>query len=265
MLRRGIDISSWQTGLDLDALKRDIDFCIVKATEGVGLVDSRCDKFVSECKRLGYDWGFYHFARNNSPEADAEFFYKNTKNYFGEGIPILDLEDTKIADWGDYAQRFCDRIHALSGVYPMIYTSAAFRNQFAKTTLPQKCALWLAGYPRKYTNWDQVKDPETIPYGIYPWESCAIWQFSGNGKVRGFSGDVDLDFCYITRDQWKALAKGDAPEPAARYTDAEIVAAAQVIAGEWGTGGERKAKLEKAGFDYSKVQGAVNEMLAAVR
>lgn len=265
MARRGIDISSWQTGLNLDAIRKQIDFCIVKATEGVGLVDSRCDAFVSECKRLGIDWGFYHFARNNKPEDDADFFYKNTRNYFGEGIPVLDLEDAKIADWGDYAQRFCDRIHSLTGVYPMIYTSAAFRNQFAKTTLPKTCALWLAGYPRKsWTNWADVPDPNAIPYGIYPWDKVAIWQFTGEGSVSGAGMKLDLDFAYITRDEWRAIAKGDHAEREG-FGDEEIIAAAQVIAGEWGAGSARKQKLEEAGFDYSRVQECVNLMLGAVR
>ena len=33
--------------------------------------------------------------------------------------------------------------------------------------------------------------------------------------------------------------------------------------GKWGNGDERKQKLEKAGYDYSKVQAKVNELVAA--
>ena len=37
--------------------------------------------------------------------------------------------------------------------------------------------------------------------------------------------------------------------------------AKEVIAGKWGNGNERKKKLEAAGYDYAKVQAAVNKLL----
>lgn len=37
--------------------------------------------------------------------------------------------------------------------------------------------------------------------------------------------------------------------------------AKEVIADKWGNGADRKAKLEKAGYDYAKVQSKVNELL----
>lgn len=37
--------------------------------------------------------------------------------------------------------------------------------------------------------------------------------------------------------------------------------AKEVIAGKWGNGTERKERLTKAGYDYSAVQGKVNELL----
>lgn len=51
-----------------------------------------------------------------------------------------------------------------------------------------------------------------------------------------------------------------AQQPAAtKKTDAEI--AAEVIAGKWGNGSERREKLAAAGYDPDKVQAAVNEKL----
>jgi N-acetylmuramoyl-L-alanine amidase len=37
--------------------------------------------------------------------------------------------------------------------------------------------------------------------------------------------------------------------------------AREVISGEWGNGNTRKSKLEKAGYDYNKIQAKVNELL----
>lgn len=261
---KGIDISSWQTGLDLSRIAREIDFCIVKCSEGVGLADSRYKAFRSECERLGILWGFYHFARNNKPEADADYFVKTAGDAFGKGIPVLDIEDTRIKDWGEYAQRFCDRVHAVTGIYPMIYTSAAFLKEFAKTGLPKTCALWVAGYPRKYRTFEDLPSFE-VPYSIYPWDSCAVWQFTGNGTVRGAGMDLDLDVAYISRDAWLALARGESGGSDAPKTHGEnIVAAAKVITGAYGNGAERFKALEADGYDAGEVQRLVNAMLSAV-
>lgn len=38
-----------------------------------------------------------------------------------------------------------------------------------------------------------------------------------------------------------------------------------VISGEYGNGDERKKKLTSEGYDYTKVQGCVNEMLGLIK
>lgn len=49
-------------------------------------------------------------------------------------------------------------------------------------------------------------------------------------------------------------------KPAAKKTVDQI--AEEVIAGKWGSGTERKTKLEKAGYNYAAIQSKVNELLA---
>lgn len=41
-----------------------------------------------------------------------------------------------------------------------------------------------------------------------------------------------------------------------------VAIALEVIAGKWGTGEERKKALEKAGYNYSKIQKCVNDLIA---
>ena len=36
-----------------------------------------------------------------------------------------------------------------------------------------------------------------------------------------------------------------------------------MLAGKWGNGADRKSRLAKAGYDYSKVQAAVNKLVKA--
>ena len=85
----GIDISSWQNGLQLST--SDADFYVMKATEGTSYVDRCCDPWVQWCIDNGKPWGFYHFMGKADPIAQADFFYENCKNYFGRGVPMLAL------------------------------------------------------------------------------------------------------------------------------------------------------------------------------
>ena len=111
---RGIDISNWQVGLDISKL--DIDFCIAKATEGIGYVDPSCDNFIQQCIEKNILWGFYHFARENNPEDEAEFFYENCKGYINHGIPVLDYETENYSNV-EWCERFINHFHELSGIW----------------------------------------------------------------------------------------------------------------------------------------------------
>lgn len=200
----GIDIANWQKGL---VIPESIDFAIMKATGGTGYVDPCCDNWVQECKRKGILWGFYHFAcdgYNPDPEAEAVFFYRNTKNYVGEGIPILDIEDERISDWGNYAQRFVDKYHACSGVWPMVYTAASYLTRFYGYPLVDLCGLWIAGYPSSRERW--IGDVPDFPYGVEPWAFAAIWQYTGDGLISGYDGYVDLNVAFMDRRAWGLYA-----------------------------------------------------------
>lgn len=197
----GIDISNWQKGINVP---ESIDFCLCKATEGFRYVDPYCDGFIGQCIRKGILYGFYHFARYNSPEDEAAHFRNHTKGYELAGIPVLDIEDEEIGDWGSWSQRFVDKYHAITGVYPMIYASASTLKRFDGYPLTKTCGLWVAGYPdSKQRN---LKDVPDFPYSVSPWEFAAIWQYSAHGAISGWGEHVDLDVAYMDRDAWKLYA-----------------------------------------------------------
>ena len=258
---RGIDISNWQGGLNILNLAHQIDFAIMKATEGNNFVDSFCDGWVTQCKKAKLCWAFYHFARNNNPEIEAEFFIQHTKGYFGKGIPVLDIEDDSISDWGEWATRFCKRVHDKTGVWPIVYCSASRLPRFKGTIIPKKCGLWVAGYPYTMTNWTN----DACPYGAYPWDTIAIWQFTSSLQLYGYDGRLDGNIAYINNEQWAKYATGDnkpsptptpKPKPKKKTLDDVVF---EVILGEYGTGKNRKKALEKEGWNYKKVQNRVNE------
>lgn len=203
----GIDIANWQAGL---VLPESLDFAIMKATGGTGYVDPCCDDWVQECRRKGILWGYYHFACDGydpDPEAEAVFFWRNTENYSRLGIPVLDIEDFRIDDWGGYAQRFVDKYHACSGVWPMIYTSASCLHLFSGYPLVERCGLWVAGYPDGRIR--GLGDIPDFPYSVHPWPFAAIWQYSANGRIPNYDGELDLDVAYMDSHAWSLYADPD--------------------------------------------------------
>lgn len=292
---RGIDISNWQVGLVPSSL--DIDFCICKATEGLGYTDPSCDPFVQNCIENNILWGFYHFARENNPEEEAQYFYDNCKNYFNHGIPVLDYE-TDNYDNRDWCERFIQKVYELSGVWCVIYISAYRCMQYSGSWIPEKCGLWIAGYPWENSNWTD----DEMPYGIYPWEFCAIWQFTSSLIIPGFWEKLDGDIAYMDESAWLKYANStdnsqnvDNSNTYEKSTDDLVLEtllgeygnnedrkrmlgsrydevqnrinvlyeiAEQVIRGDWGNGWNRETALNGAGYPYEIVQKIVNDILA---
>lgn len=200
-MMHGADISNWQKGF---VIPERLDFCFVKATEGFRYVDPYCDGFIQQCVSKGILFGFYHFARNNDPETEAIHFRNNTKGYELLGIPVLDIEDESIDDWGFWAQRFIDKYHAMTSVYPMIYASASTLARFTGYPLVNTCGLWIAGYPDNRER--GINDVPYFPYSVSPWPFAAVWQYTANGWVSGWDEPLDLDVAYMDAEAWKKYA-----------------------------------------------------------
>ena len=249
---KGIDISNWQKGFDLaDASP---DFVIVKATEGLGLVDKYCDGFVQDALRLNIPFGYYHFARSNDPAAEARYFYDNTRGYVGKGIPILDFEVPNSNSW---LETWCKTFYQLSGVRPWFYTYSDYINSqgYGTPWVKANCGLWLAGYPKYYTDYPS---PD-CPYRHAGW-TLAAWQFTNCLAMGGMQ--IDGDFFYGDRRAWYAYAGTDGtgdssdgmvPGP----TLLEL--ATDVIKGRYGNGIARRNAL---GSRYDEVQAKINDLYA---
>lgn len=198
----GTDQSQWQTNTVTEG-----DFIIVKATEGAAFVDPTCDAKYQMNKKAGKLLGFYHFARpdlGNSAEAEARFFYNNTKNYFKEAIPVLDWE--KSVSNVAWAKKFLDEVYRLSGVRPWIYMSASVVNGYNWSTVAPYYGLWIAGYPNKYN----IKNPpkpaaNELPYKIGAWKFAAAWQYTSS------AGTLDRNIFYGDKKAWKAYAGVSTP------------------------------------------------------
>lgn len=206
----GIDISNHNRGIDIGST--GAKFCIAKATDGVRFVDPSCDRYVQTCKRLGIPWGVYHFANGmhkSSMRAQADYFVDNCRNYFGEGIPVLDWEDSD-EDYGGAvvkygpgaAKEFLDRVYERTGVRPMLYTYAAAVRAADWSEVAKDYALWGAGYGDGRRTFEA---PGTANYSWGAWGAPAIHQYSS-------AGGLDKDIAYFGPDGWKKFATGKGDE-----------------------------------------------------
>lgn len=266
MALKGIDISKWQTGIDLS--KVDCDFVIVKATEGIGYVDRKCDSFYQQAKRLGKKLGFYHFARpRNDAAREAQYFYNNTKNYFGEAIPILDWEAENKSDVA-WAKRWLDEVYRLSGVKPLIYMSESVANAYNWSSVANAdYGLWVAKYRDNNPDYNyNMANAGTRPR-VKWWKFYCMWQWTSTGRLNGYNGNLDCNVFYGDGTTWdKYAGKSGTTQPVkptqpVKKSNEEI--ANEVINGAWGNGEDRKKRLTDAGYNYTVVQAIVNKKMAA--
>lgn len=209
---RGLDLSSYQGSVDFESLKSNIDFVIIKASEGTGFIDPQLQRNQSEARRLGIPLGYYHFARpdlGNSPEAEAEWFKAAVNVAEGE-LLCLDFE-VNYTDGVNWCRGFLDHLSYLLGGYkPLIYLNLSLvGGSDWSSVINENYGLWLADY-----------DGSTDPIGV-PWPVLALKQFSSTGSVPGVSGNVDLDVFYGDLGTFSAYGyspSAPAPEPCS-FTD----------------------------------------------
>ena len=268
MTLKGIDISKWQTGIDLS--KVDCDFVIVKATEGIGYVDKTCDKFFQKALSLGKKIGFYHFARptaNNDPIREADFFYENCKGYFGKAIPILDWEAENKQNVA-YAKAWLDRVYQRSGVKPVIYMSESVANAYNWSSVANAdYGLWVAKYRDNNPDYNyNMANAGTRPR-VKWWKFYCMWQWTSTGRLNGYSGNLDCNVFYGDGTTWdKYAGKSGTNQPVkptqpVKKSNEEI--ANEVINGAWGNGEDRKKRLTSAGYNYTVIQAIVNKLISA--
>ena len=254
----GIDISAWQGDENIDLAKVSYDFCIVKATEGTDYKNryftAHCDKVLSRKKLL---WA-YHYANGGNPQKEADYFLAYCKKYIGKAILILDWEAKNNPQFGkndlEWCLKWCNYVYQKTGIKPLIYIQKSAMDAVKKAGY----GLWVAQYP------DYVE----TGYQEHPWNegkyNCLIRQYTSVGKLSGYNGNLDLNKAYISAASWHKLAtKAVKIVTIKPVKKSDNTLAKEGLAGKWGNGTDRKNRLTKAGYDYNKVQAAVNKLVKA--
>lgn len=268
MTLNGIDISSYQSGIDLTVVP--CDFVIIKATQGTGYVNPDCDRAYQQAKRAGKLRGTYHYVGGGNAVAEADYYINNIKGYLRDGLLAIDWEAEQNSAWGNeaYLEQLVRRVIERTGIKPLIYSMASRYAQVAAVAKKLDCGLWIAEYA----------DMNPTGYQAHPWREgaygCAIRQYASTGRLNGWGGDLDLNIAYMTRDQWaKYVNPGGKPAAApapskpapAPARKSEDTIAAEVIAGKWGNGQDRVNRLKQAGYNPTSIQAKVNAKLGAAK
>lgn len=202
----GVDVSSWQTGIDVSSM--DMDFVITKATEGTSYINPDCDRVYQDAKNSGKATGVYHFARAGDALAQAEFFVDNISGYIGDAVLVLDYEGNAVNQGVGWAKDWLDAVYNMTGVKPVIYMSNSIIHRYDWSSVQSAgYGLWNAAYYYGYkTIYGFISDPPRSG-GVEPWdESGMLYQYTSTGRLNGWNGNLDLNIYYGDRAEWDKLA-----------------------------------------------------------
>ena len=264
----GLDISSYQSEIDFDAIKfAGIKFLILRAgftgwVTGVNYNKDSCfENFYKQAKQVGIPVGAYWYSCANNYEkgvAEAKYMYENCLKGKQFEFPIyIDVEDTHYQVGNkrgvtDAIIGFCKYLENL-GYYVGIYASD------------------ISGFQDKmYLNELNAYDKWVARYGSEPkyMKQYGMWQSTSSARINGYNGDLDWNVAYkdyssiIKNIGLNGFSKSSTNNtqninPLDNYSDEEL--ATKVINGEFGNGNERKQKL---GNRYQNVQNIVNNRLS---
>lgn len=211
----GIDISSWQEGIDV--AKVSADFIIVKVSGGTSYVNDKAHgawknwrDIANAVLKAGKLLGLYHYACEYDSEpggkAEAEFFLKQIKGFEGKAVLCLDWEAHAQSMPVSYAKAWLDTVAKATGCTPMFYGYASYLNSRDHSAI-KKYPLWMASYLNKYANGSgYVSNPENT-WGTGSWDKMTMYQYSSTRTIKGYSAHLDCNVFYGTKADWEKLAK----------------------------------------------------------
>jgi lysozyme len=231
-------------------------FAFVKATEGVGFIDSRFATNMAGANSASVYVGPYHFCRIDSyngvpftsynggsfpvgsdpwldATSEATAFVNAIKPYYYQPgntfylPPVADVERypnfgssslnrSFISNW---VQLFSDTVDSALGLRPIIYASESSANTNFTSSIASQHKLWIAWWKGTGTTNPPVQSDTPN------WPAWYFWQWSDGtdsiaqaNQVPGTLVSVDRDVFYGTPQQLAALRVQIVPEPKAIYS-----------------------------------------------
>lgn len=258
-MKYGIDVSAWQKGFDLGkALEQGFTYAILKAGGADSkkpYKDSQFENFYQQAKTYGFKIGAYYFGCAFSV-ADAV----KEANYFiqylrGKDIVHVyyDVEGSMLNQGYQHLteiiQAFCQTM-INAGYACGIYTSESHFNCRFNDNALVLYPHWVARYSSREPKLNSIALVE-------------IWQYGGSinyirdPKIAGTT--IDQDQIFIEWVDQPEMSKQEIVVPDQEKSIDQL--ANEVLAGLWGNGIIRRAKLTLAGYNYKLVQERVDEII----
>lgn len=271
MAKRGIDISAHQGNIDLNALKNQIDFVIIRVGYGTkGTIDTKFTRNADLCRSLGIPVGFYWYSYaldQNGARDEANAMIKAIAPYkdivqYGVWFDMEDADGYKKRNGMPSNQMLRDMCHEFcatvenAGYYSGIYASESwFKNQLNGSEL-DRFDKWVAQWPTSGGKQTGLSTPDTKRSDVH------LWQFTSAGKFSGYSGNLDTNYAYVSFPNPGASTPAPAPEPTPdpAPSGSTLDLATGVMEGKYGEGDARKQAL---GSRYDEVQDFINHIFSA--
>ncbi|RSM64171.1 lysozyme [Kibdelosporangium aridum] len=199
----GIDVSGWQGNVDwAHWWNQGKRFAYVKATERNNYRNPYFAQQYNGSYNIGMIRGAYHFAIPNatSGAAQADYFVSNGGGWSRDGKTLPGALDMEYNPYGatcyglskpamtGWIKSFSDRYHALTGRWPVIYTSTSWWSQCVDGDFSSTNPLWVARYA------------STVGALPYNWQVWTFWQYT--------SSPIDQNYFNGAYDRLQVLANG---------------------------------------------------------
>lgn len=245
---KGVDLSTWQTNVDYQALKdMGVEFAILRTGYGkdAGQKDDMFEEHYRGCKEVGIKVGAYLYSYCTAIENAEKEAYNCLSHIEGKDfdLPIYyDLENEKtVGQLGkeaitEIAIRFCNVIRS-AGYRAGVYANLNWFNNYIDVwkLKERNISIWLAQWNNEITADFDVD----------------IWQNTNNFEDLHIDGNILIN-------EGLLVENGDNS-----VDNQEIQSlAVDVIFGLYGNGQERKDRL---GEKYNSVQDVVNEIYRIIK
>ena len=263
---KGMDISAWQGNISVDNFKKakaaGIEFAILRvgytgSSSKLPTLDKVFENNYKNAIAAGLPVGIYFYSLATTTtlaKAEADFVLNNIKGKKITYPVYIDVEDNATqgkassSALASVCNIFCSTIAAV-GYTAGVYASLSwFNSRIGNITAPH--SKWVAQYYSKC----EYK-------GAYD-----MWQYGSSEKVPGIADKVDVNWCYkkfTTPTIIEEAVKQLEPAEPQKSSDLDVIVG-EILNGKWGSGDERKKKLEAAGYNYAEVQNRLNQILTVV-
>ena len=187
------DISTWQKGINYQAIRERTNYCILRAgfgDFGRGIKDNRFEDHYANLQGMNLGAYWYTDARNEDQarsEARSFLEYVGDKKFT---MPLyLDIEDPALTGLSretlDNVVRAFGEVIEGAGYYFGVYTNLYwYRSVISGSELNQKYDWWIASWG------DNDGEPHSEPTGV----SYGVWQYTS--EYNTFGERLDANFVY---------------------------------------------------------------------